>query len=556
MDLLEEVRSNALELHQRGNLSHAEFSYKKILKDYPKDGLTWHYLSILSGQLGRHSDAAIYANNALSFSYCTSSVYFNLATALSSNGDKWYAAVAAFEGLALDDIDLDASLELIEIMTEAGRCGETIDLLRKLSDEHPRDVRILEQLAHSSSEIGDGNTAEYCLEKIIQLNPNQAEAWVNLANLLHMCGQPQAAEKAVKQALQLRPNFYEAYFLFTHIRRLDMNDFYAKKIVALAKEHAGQQSVHIQFAAARILDSNGMTEKAADHFELGNTLKRNSFNYSVETDVENFKRIGNLCNNPIGVIDRYEDESSSDITPLFIVGAPRSGSTLLESILVGHSKVETVGEIPYLQRLIRAALSQADLSFPDGMWQLNQSALREIRDRYLQIISSRVTQGENKTYCIDKLPANFSYVPIIAAIFPESPVLISSRNSVDTCLSCYMHLFSGPQFYSYDLDELAIYHRELKKVAMTYSKVQFYSNIYTVKYESLMKDWDVGVADILDFCGLEFEAICLTPHMTKRLIRTASSAQVRIPVQDKIKFSGNRYTTITAKLVASLNVDN
>lgn len=536
---LEKLRDEALAWHQNSLLEQAEAAYRNILEHYPTDGETWHYLAVLCGQTGRHDQVITYCNRALDYSYRSPSLFFNKARALDMTGRKAAAADAAQMGLSLDPDDTELVLDLIRFLQSEGREGKSLSALKRRAATTPADAGIHTEIGQCASRLGDIDTAGAAFRIATEITPAEARAWANLATFYHMSGEAEKAVTAARRAIALDPELFESYFLLSALNKQD------KEILALATTPEGATSAHIQFAAAGICGEVGQSFR---HYAEGNRIIRSSFQYDVSADENNMRLLAAL------VTDADIAATPSDPlfpTPIFIVGMPRSGSTLLEQILASHSEIGTAGELVWLQRFIRSALDQQGLTFPLGLSRLSEETLADIRAKYLAALRDHSRGDNGAAFIIDKLPANFLYIPLIIRIFPAAPIIFSKRDSLETCWSCYTHLFSGPQYFAYDREELARYCTACDRL-MTHYRTMGLKTLYTAEYEKLVRHPAREIAKLLSHCGLPMEARCLAPEQSQRLVQTASSLQVRAPIFERSEKKADRYIDYIGPLVRAL----
>ncbi|PCI51598.1 MAG: hypothetical protein COB49_01410 [Alphaproteobacteria bacterium] len=542
MATLNEQRNEALSWHHSGLLEKAESAYHHILKQYPKDGETWHYLAVLCGQTECHSQVIIYCDRALECGYQSPALLFNKARAFDIMDDPAAAADAAEMGLLLEPDDIELTFDLIDFLKSEGREGNILLALKHLAANTPANAAIHTELGNSASRLGDIDTAEAAFQKVVEITPTDARAWANLATFFHMSGEAAKAEASTRRAIALDSKLFESYFLLAELGKQD------KEIFHLTTTPEGAASAHMQFAAASISGETGLSFR---HYAEGNRIVRSSFQYNVATDENNMRLLASLITDGDAAFPPIDQSDKVAPVPIFIVGMPRSGSTLLEQILASHSDIGTAGELVWLQRFIRSALDQHKLAFPLGLVRLNEQALTDIRAKYMAVLQDHSQCKSGTSFVIDKLPANFLYIPLIAKIFPASPIIVSARDSLETCWSCYTHLFSGPQFFAYDMEELARYCKACNRL-ITHYRAAGLKTLYTAEYEKLVENPAREIAKLLNHCGLEMETQCLNPERAQRLVQTASSLQVRAPILERSEKKTDRYIDYIGPLVRAL----
>ncbi len=555
---LKPLRDKALKIHQSGLYDQAEAAYRSILDQHPDDGETWHYLSIICGQAGRYRQAIDCCDKAIEHGYSSPSLYYNKAMALESTEDISGAATAAELGLTLGSDDAALNIDLLQFLLADGQDDRAFLLTKTLAKHDPHNAVIHTELGKIATRLGDSASAKTAFQKAVSLSPQNAYNWLNLALLHHMSGNSADSETATYKAILLMPELYEAYFLLTQISKVTLDSdagLYIKHFVADPKI----KTPYLHFAAARMWAQNDDIEQSFNHYKKGNELVRQTYTYDVSKDVRDMETISNMIPRKLPVAHKNTHSplvhAYAEPCPIFIVGMPRSGSTLLEQMLANHSKVTTAGEIPWLQKLIRRKMNHCNLKYPTDMLQLSAQDLSDIKSKYLSILQSHShIQGTSK-FIIDKLPANFLYIPLIVKLFPNAPIIVSARVTMETCWSCYTHFFSGPQYFAYDLPELAQYMKAYNKLVGLYEEAGLY-NLYTVQYDQLVQNPETHIRSLLNHCALDFEEDCLSPELSQRLVQTASASQIRKAIHEKKQKETDRYKDYIGPLIHYLNEVN
>ncbi|MBT6780336.1 MAG: sulfotransferase, partial [Porticoccaceae bacterium] len=291
-----------------------------------------------------------------------------------------------------------------------------------------------------------------------------------------------------------------------------------------------ESKTHFAFSLGKAFEDNKDYDRAFEYYNQGNLEHRNSVIYDpVQTEVahqkmketyseEFFKRIKEAA------------PGSQDPAPIFIVGLPRSGSTLLEQILASHSLVDGTSELPDLGIVSQMiADKHKGRSFPGGVLEMSDTELTSLGQEYL----SRVERHRRGApYFTDKMPNNFAHVGLLQAILPNAKIIDARRHPLDSCVGCFKQHFARGQTFTYDLFELGEFYIEYDSLMKHWDEV-LPNKVLRVQYEDVVQDLDTQVKRILDYCGLPFEEGCVNFHETKRSVRTASSEQVRQPIYNK-----------------------
>jgi hypothetical protein len=229
------------------------------------------------------------------------------------------------------------------------------------------------------------------------------------------------------------------------------------------------------------------------------------------------------------LLERFQGQGDPSLMPIFVVGMPRSGSTLIEQILAGHSQIHGAGELMDLEKAISTVLKARNppVQYPECVPGLDGAALRRIGQAYLARLP---VPAPGKVRIVDKLPGNFLNIGLIRLILPNARIIHTTRNPVDTCMSCYSKLFASGQTFSYDLGELGRYYRSYRELMTHWRSVLPPGSILDVAYEDVVDNLEGEARRLIDYCGLPWDDRCLSFHRTSRVVKTASAVQVRKPL--------------------------
>jgi hypothetical protein len=263
----------------------------------------------------------------------------------------------------------------------------------------------------------------------------------------------------------------------------------------------------------------------------GNELKRRQSDYDEKSAVELFQRLRDVFDG--GLLDRFQGEGDPSSMPIFVLGMPRSGSTLIEQILASHPQVHGAGELNDLDAAVSSVLGTGGkpARYPECIPSLDGAILRQIGQTYLSRLLSRLPScADGKVRIIDKLPGNFVHIGLIRLILPNARIIHTVRDAVDTCVSCYSKLFTSGQSFSYDLAELGRYYRGYRELTTHWRSVLPPDAMLDVVYEDVVDDLEGQARRMIDYCGLPWDDRCLNFDKTSRTVKTASAVQVRKPL--------------------------
>jgi tetratricopeptide (TPR) repeat protein len=358
--------------------------------------------------------------------------------------------------------------------------------------------------------------AEY-FSKAVESTTKYTEAYYQLGATHEAMGRRDDAEKCYLQAVESDPHYTAPFYSLARLTRLSQDD---ATVVLMQKllgstDTSESQKIPLYFALGEVHEKLGLLEESFEYYAHGNAIAKSSSGYNIQSDVDSFYKLKNNCN---GLIANAVDPSltTRSINPIFILGMPRSGTSLVEQIIASHSKVDGAGELDYI------SFYGAKITENDGKKDIE--ALKEFRGRYLEKLKRH---SHNGTYVTDKMPHNFKHIGLILSAIPEATVIHVVRNPAAVCWSNFKTLFGGSSFgYSNDLDDLVNYFK-LYEGLMNFWDSKFPGRIYKLDYEALTIDQKVQTQKLLEFIGLDIEDACYFPEKNLRSVKTASGLQVR-----------------------------
>lgn len=422
-----------------------------------------------------------------------------------------------------------AQLDLGNIYREQDRYSEAIDCYQKVIENDPDNAQAHFLLAGVLSQAALNERAIGAYQRAIELHPEHAAALLGLGHALKTVGQQDAAIAAYRRCIALRPENGETW---SSMANLKTYEFSAAEIgemqAALANpELEPSSAVNFYFALAKAHENRKEYKEAWQHYVTGNSRQRQLVTYDpVRTEVLNDAIIEVFSEEFLAT---HAGNGSLDASPIFILGMPRSGSTLTEQILASHSQVEGTSELPYIGRL-SAGLSRNrsnGVNYPEAMREVTANYLQKLGDDYLQL--ARMHRIEGRPRFIDKMPNNFPNIGLIHLILPNAKIIDARRNPLDACLGNFKQLYARGQNFTYDIADIAEYCLEYHRLMDHWEQV-LPGKILRVQYEDTVLDLEAQVQRLLTFCELPWEDACLHFHDTERPVRTASSEQVRQPI--------------------------
>jgi len=421
-----------------------------------------------------------------------------------------------------------ARKEYAEVLLELHKYAEGRAQLEQLLTDEPEDRYCRTLYATSAVGLGEHERAVELYRSLLQGTPQDAELHLSIAHALKTLGSRDAAIAEYREAAQCRPNFGDAYWSLANLKTYRFTEMERARLDT-AQADASLSDVdryHLYFALAKALEDQEDFAESYRYYQLGNTLKRIESKYRPEIIEENTRQQIQVCTREF--FGERAGWGAENRDPIFIVGLPRSGSTLLEQILASHSRIEGTQELSSVQQIV-ARLRGRDINnplYPRVLERLTANHFAELGQRYLD--SARVYRS-GKEFFIDKQPNNFRHLGLIHLMLPNAKIIDARREPMACCFSNFKQLFARGQEFTYSIEDIARYYRTYLEL-MSHWQRALPGKILRVSHEDVVEDLEGNVRRILDFCGVEFEPQCIEFHKTVRSVRTASSEQVRQPI--------------------------
>lgn len=423
----------------------------------------------------------------------------------------------------------EARLHLARVLNDNDRLEDAVDCTAEATRVSPRNP--LAHYLHGAllAQLRRHEDAIAAYRKSVRLRTDNPPAWEELGHVLKALGRQEEGIAAYREALRLRPGFGEVWWSLSNLKtfRFNNDDLAAmEQGLSDAVEH-NENRVHFLFALGKALEDRGEFSAAFARYDEANRIQRMRLSYDpVDTQFKH-ERIRDTFDAKL--LAASAPPQAEQATPIFIVGLPRSGSTLLEQILASHPLVDGTSELPDLAKVI-AEISRrhANVRYPEAVKLLNAPAIRELGTMYLER-TRRHRSG--RPFFTDKMPNNFASVGLIHLILPQARIIDARRHPLDSLLGCYKQHFALGQSFTYDLEELGEFYLEYRRIMQHWHAV-LPGRVLEVRYEDVVREQEATTRKLLDYCGLPWDPSCLRFHETQRAVHTASSAQVRKPLYD------------------------
>lgn len=456
---------------------------------------------------------------------------------------KLYAeAVFLLESvLELTPDDQEAATELLQLSSKIGRFKQSLDLVEQCLAKRPDVPPLLVAKATALVGIGNMNEAIKLYQRVLQDEPENAHIHLLLGHALKAQGKLADAIACYQSAYKRKPRFGDAFWSLANTKTYRFGDEELRLMEAHLRDQmtSTEDKIHLAFALGKAHEFRKDYDRAFDYWQIGNELKKAQVNYQPEVLHRQVEH--NVQYITTEVVQQHGGAGCHAPDPIFIVGLPRSGSTLIEQILASHSMVDGTMELHNVLNMA-AKLRMPPERYPSNIYNMEPEQLRQLGEEY---IAETQIYRQGAPRFIDKMPNNFIHVGLIKLILPNAKIIDARRHPMACGLSCYQQLFAEGQDFSYDFDHFAHYYRDYLTM-MAHWDVVFPGQIHRVYNEQLVQDFEQQVKDLLDYCDLPFESNCLKFHQTERTIKTPSSEQVRQPINDQ---GVNRWKLYELKLL-------
>jgi tetratricopeptide (TPR) repeat protein len=374
-------------------------------------------------------------------------------------------------------------------------------------------------------------------DAVLQQNPGNVAALAQKGSALKTLGRQNESIQCLRRCMELDSSFGEAAWSLSNLKTYRFSDEEVAGIEELLvgdkklvdKVLKDKDVVHFNYALGKAYEHRQQWDAAFNAYQAANSLKQKSAIWSADAFSAQVDQI--IATFTPQLLQQHRSSGVDDSSAIFVLGLPRSGSTLQEQILASHSQVEGTRELPYIpwmaQRLNRKPNPMCGDNYPLGAAQLEAGQWQLLGEQFLAQ-AKRHRQTEAPLF-IDKLPNNFLYVGLILLAMPNAKIINTVRNPMDNCFGCFKQLWAEGQNFTYDLEDLGRYYRDYHRL-MAHWQTIFGDKIYSVNYEAVVADLETNVEALLDYCGLPMEEQCLRFHETERAVNTASSEQVRQPI--------------------------
>jgi tetratricopeptide (TPR) repeat protein len=420
-----------------------------------------------------------------------------------------------------------ARFNLATLYYRSNEISSALAQLDQLLSEEPENPAYRNLMAVVLTRAGELEDAIVHFERVLDRQPGQKQIWLSYGHTLKTMGRQADGITAYRKATEIEPGFGEAWWSLANLKtvRFDAADISTME-QALAGEAQDQgDRLHLHFALAKAIEDKGDDDAAAfAHYAEGNRLRLEQEPYDPQVTTNQVDKAIELFT-PEFLAERAGLGSAAP-DPIFVLGMPRAGSTLVEQILASHPAIEGTHELPDIQMIV-TRLGGEDKAYHDKLRAMSQAQLAALGDEYVERTRKHRRQGRPRF--IDKMPNNWLNAGLIRVILPNAKIIDARRHPLAACVANFRQHFARGQKFSYNLEHMGLFYRDYVRLMAHYDAVDS-GMVHRVHYEAMVGDTEAEVRRLLDFLGLPFDEACLRFHETERAVRTASSEQVRQPI--------------------------
>ena len=432
--------------------------------------------------------------------------------------------------LMFDKDNFDVALDYIDVLIKRQKYAKALEEAEKLYTKDKDNLRFMIAYAVTLQQTNKQEEALELYNKILNIDKKNPEILVSKGHLQKTFGNLKGSIDSYKKSYKIDQYYGDAYWSLANLKTYEFNDEEIMQLEKMTQDEFinDNEKIYMSFALGKAFEDRGEYDKSFRNYQNGNSLKKEFTKFDLKLFDEECKNQKEVCT--LDLFDSKADWGLETKEPIFVLGLPRVGSTLIEQILASHSMVEATHELPNIlalsHKLNLRKVQEKTSRYPEILLSLSAPQLKMIGEQYIKDAEIFRT---NKPFFIDKMPNNFRHIGLIKLILPNAKIIDIRRNSMSACFSCYKQLFAEGQEFTYDFGDLAGYYNNYVELMEHWNQV-LPNQILSIKYEDLVNDFENSVNKILNYCNLDFEDECLSFYKNKRSVRTPSSEQVRQPI--------------------------
>ena len=544
--LPKEKINTVFSLYSNGEFQEAINQIKNLNEFYPNEALLFNLIGACYKEIGQLEGAIKMFNIALSIHSNYAEAHFNLGVVYHDLGRLDDAVDCYSRAIAINPNYPDAHNNLGTSLYDLGQLQASIESLEWAIAYKHDFAEAHNNLGRALNDFGRVEEAINCFQSAISHQTNYANAYFNLALSYKDIGNKKGFIQNIEKTLDIKPEWGAANYHLSQVKKYKNNDPMTAKMKSfLAMSNLDiTDRINLNFALSKAYEDIGDNKNQFRFLEEANNLRKKELNYSTDRDKKLFSRIKEAFNLPFSTSNKISSKKSL-LKPIFIVGMPRSGTSLVHQILDSHNEVHGAGELNYLNKSVFPFIKENNNNNISGF---SLKAFISIRKQYLDSVNSLNVQ---ERIIVDKMPLNFRYIGFILMCFPEAKIVHMKRDAVATCWSIYKSFFNG-NAYSFNQKDLANYYGFYKDLMIFWAKL-FPNKIYDLCYEDLTFNQEEETQKLLKYCELDWDDNCLNFHKNKTAVKTTSSMQVRQKMYQGSSQVWKKYEAYLQPLIKGLN---
>ncbi len=479
-----------------GKLARADHICRQYLQEHPHDIEAMRLLANIGRDLNIYEDAEFLLESALLF----------------------------------DPDNAMIKYDYINILTKRQKYGEALKHAQAFYNEDPKNLNAMKLLSTALFRTDRYKEAIDIYNDILKVEPKNTDVMLSMGHLYKTSGEINKSIDSYQKAYKTDKYFGDSYWSLANLKTYEFTDKEVSSMKQMVKDKYvdEEEKAFMHFALGKAYEDRENFNLSFEHYKAGNQIKKNKALFNIDDFERDCNNQKDVCTNEL--FEMKKDWGSENKAPIFILGLPRVGSTLIEQILSSHSMVEATHELPNIistaLRLNERKAQDITSRYPDILLSLSAPQLKMIGDKY--ITDSEVFRTD-KQYFLDKMPNNFRHIGLIKLILPNAKIIDIRRSSMSACFACYKQLFAEGQEFTYDLKDLAGYYNNYVELMDHWNKV-LPNQILSINYEDVVNNFEESVNQILEYCEIPFENECLEFYKSKRSVKTPSAEQVRQPI--------------------------
>jgi tetratricopeptide (TPR) repeat protein len=538
----------ALAYKDLGRLPQAVRHFRESIRLDPGSPVVHNNLGNVLRLLERPDEAVQYYETALLLQPGFAECWSNLAAALNESTRHEPALSAVTRALQLDPGLAQAWNNKGDILLSQARYPEALDCYRKAAELSPKYCAALINMARAQRDMNEPEEALATLSKVLDIEPRNPQAHHVMGVLREQMGDRDGAAECFREAIRVTPEMTIAHYNLAQIRgRRGTDEEYAAMLSLWERDDLAPSSrMYLAYGLSRACEQRGEHDRSFAYLAEGNRIKAAARPYD---DADTARYMDSIVAASEATISRLgRSAGHADPRPLFVLGMPRSGTSLTEQILASHSQVAGAGELSYAYDMVHRIRKMTGEVFPGNMQRLSAEQLRELGEYYM---SRHAATDLQSRYVVDKTPLNFQYIGILALALPQARFIHCYRDPVANCYAIHRMPFDERQTYAHDLAALGRYYTRYWNLMQRWKEL-FPGRILDVRYEDTVADIEVQSRRMLDFLGLPFEEAVLHYYATERLVKTPSASQVREPIYADSVAAWKKYEKYLGPLIENL----